>query len=287
MSSPSSSESPLPAHEKVALAENVSPVQTPNQHRTEIPLSAPTESVNPCNPSGFGQPEPREPDPADQELGSTLSQDLAIALGGDPDAAVTLGTVLDRISEKGFGLLLLCLALPSALPIPAPGYSTPFGVLIVLVAVQMVAGRQTVWLPEKARRRLLPGTFRLKMVAAASGFLRKTEHLIRPRWPLFTGRNASRLLGLLVLLMGLLMILPIPLTNTAPAMVIFLIGVGLSQRDGLLCSLGLFASVLATAGYLFIVWWVVSLLGEFGWAGATEQVTETIKTWLKSLLGRE
>jgi len=62
------------------------------------------------------------------------------------------GEVFERIGDRGFGVLLIILSLPSALPVPAPGYSTPFGILIAVLALQMIAGRTTPWLPERAAR---------------------------------------------------------------------------------------------------------------------------------------
>ena len=47
---------------------------------------------------------------------------------------VTLVDILLLAQERIFGFLLVILSLPSALPVPAPGYSTPFGVLIFLLA---------------------------------------------------------------------------------------------------------------------------------------------------------
>ena len=40
---------------------------------------------------------------------------------------VTLSELLLIAEERTFGFLFVLLSLPSALPIPAPGYSIPFG----------------------------------------------------------------------------------------------------------------------------------------------------------------
>ncbi len=44
---------------------------------------------------------------------------------------VTLADILLLAKERIFGFLLVILSLPSALPVPAPGYSTPFGILFI------------------------------------------------------------------------------------------------------------------------------------------------------------
>jgi hypothetical protein len=62
---------------------------------------------------------------------------------------VTLTEVLQLAGERIFGFLFVILALPSALPVPAPGYSTPFGIALFLLALQFIAGAKLPWLPQK------------------------------------------------------------------------------------------------------------------------------------------
>lgn len=187
---------------------------------------------------------------------------------------VTLGEVFGRIGDRGFGLLLLVLSLPSALPVPAPGYSTPFGILLFILALQMIYGRRTPWLPARAAGMRLKGRFVEGMLSFLEKFFGKVEFLIKPRLRWVGSRGGLVFLGLLVLIMAGLMILPIPLTNTAPAFVIFLIGVGLSEEDGVFCLLAAVLGVLATAVYALVLY----LFFRFGIAGL-DQITE----WFREL----
>ncbi len=56
---------------------------------------------------------------------------------------VTLADILLLAVERIFSSLLVILSLPSALPVPTPGYSTPLGVLISLLAIQLISGAKT------------------------------------------------------------------------------------------------------------------------------------------------
>ena len=193
-----------------------------------------------------------ETSPPHASLGETLRRVLDSEDPGGP----RLREIAETVGEKGFGVLLLVLALPSALPVPAPGYSTPFGIVIVLVAAQMLAGREAVWLPRKlGAARIRPETAH-KLLRSADGLLRRLERLVRPRHRWIRSRAGRSALGCVVGLMGCLMIFPVPLTNTAPAMVVFLVGVGLSEEDGLL-ALGAFAvgclAVLLYAAVLYLL----------------------------------
>ena len=204
-------------------------------------------------------------------LGETLQE----LLKSDDENGISISEITRAVGEKGFGLLLVVLSLPSALPVPAPAYSTPFGLVMALIALQMISGRRAVWLPQKI------GTIRIKpkltdkMIGSASRFLGKMERYIRPRQKWIRGRTGQASLALVVLIMACLMMLPIPLTNTFPAMVIFMIGVGLSEEDGLLAIGAFTLGCCAVLLYMGIVY-IVLIHGV--------EAIEPIKDWIKSLV---
>lgn len=207
-----------------------------------------------------------------------LTDDLRKLLAREHSAdGVSLGEIFERIGDRGFGLLLLILSLPSALPLPAPGYSTPFGILLFILALQMIYGRRAPWLPARAARMRLKGKFVETMLVFLGKFFGRAEFLIRPRLRWVGSRGGLVFLGLLVLIMAGLMILPIPLTNTAPAFVIFLIGTGLSEKDGLFCLFAAVLGVLATAVYALVLY----LFFRFGIAGLG-QITDWLREFLKA-----
>ena len=76
------------------------------------------------------------------------------------DKKVTLADILNLTEERIFGFLLAILSLPSALPVPAPGYSVPFGIAIFFLAIQLIIGRDRPWLPAK----MLKGSMKLETV---------------------------------------------------------------------------------------------------------------------------
>lgn len=208
-----------------------------------------------------------------QNLSSVLAGLLARDQAG---GALTLGEVFERIGDRGFGLLLIVLSLPSALPVPAPGYSTPFGIVIAVLALQMLAGRTSPWLPARAAGTKLHGKFIDGMLGFFSKFFSKVEFLIRPRLRWVGSRAGRAFLGALVLIMACLMIMPIPLTNTFPAFVIFLTGIGLTEEDGLFSLFAGLLGVLATALYAVVVYFTI----RFGLEGI-----DMLKEWIKASAG--
>ena len=212
---------------------------------------------------------------------SSLSQNLQDLLSGYSGQPIPLGDIFTRVGDKGFGILLIFLSLPSALPVPAPGYSTPFGILLAVLGLQMLVGRRTPWLPARVAQKQIPAKLGTKMLGAAVSFFDKIEHLIRPRMQWVSSRFGQAILGLLVIAMACLMILPIPLTNTAPAMVIFLIGVALAEDDGLFALLAAVAGLAAVALYALVIWMFLLFLNEFNW-----DEREQFKDWLKTRLNQ-
>jgi hypothetical protein len=210
--------------------------------------------------------------PPHLSLGETLSQLLAT----DDERGLSICEITSAVAEKGFGLVLIILSLPSALPVPAPGYSTPFGIVIALIALQMVRGREAVWLPKKLAAIRIKPKLANTMLGSASKFLKMIERFIRPRQKWIRGRAGQAALAVVIFIMACLMMLPIPLTNTFPAMVIFMIGVGLAEEDGLL-AIGAFAvgccAVLLYVGIVYIA------------LTQGPEAIEGIKEGIKSLLG--
>ena len=169
-----------------------------------------------------------------------LSAELTQFVGSLTEEETTIGAVLDAIADRGFGLILLILALPAALPLPAPGYATPFGIMMGMLAVQMIRGRPTPWLPERVRARTVTKSKLAWTVRNAGVPLRFVEWIIRPRLSgLARNRAFLALVGVIVLLMSISMSMPIPLTNTAPSFVIFVLAAGILEEDGLVLLGGL------------------------------------------------
>ncbi len=193
----------------------------------------------------------------------------------EPPEAVTLKDILQLTGESSWGMMLVILSFPSALPLPAPGYSTPFGLLIMLVAGQWLTGAAIPWLPEWFLRGQLSWAQFRQLVQAGIPWLQRLERLTRPRW-LGVTKWGHWLLGWLVGLMGLSMTIPLPGTNTIPAMGVFLIGFGLIETDGIICLVG--ALIALIGGTL-----TLSILTAL-WFGGTN-ILEWLKMQLKTGLG--
>lgn len=206
-----------------------------------------------------------------------LSADLEELLRRHGGSGFSLREVLSTFAERGYGLLLVLLALPSAMPVPAPGYSTPFGVALFLIGAQILAGKTIPWLPGWVLDRRVPAETGRKMIAFGIRCFGRLERWIRPRHAWSFRKGGHWFSGGAVVVMATLMILPIPLTNTAPAGVVFLIGVGLLEKDGMVLGAALGLSCLAILLYL-AAFYLIFHFGLQGW----EELKEVIRGWLGS-----
>jgi hypothetical protein len=180
-------------------------------------------------------------------------------------APVTIGAIAAHLGhESAAGWLLLLLSLPALIPTPGVPIGVAIGIAMTLIAVQLIGGWQPLRLPRwLARRELGPSEVR-RIGVGSRRLLRCVEGRLCQRLPQLISPMAVRLLGLLVLIHGILIALPIPLGNTAPGAAVLVLALGLIARDGWTVALGLCLSVIAFAVTAFLVgsaaWIVQSLL---------------------------
>ena len=180
-----------------------------------------------------------------------LSEELALLLEelrhGEP---VRLGDLIGVLHGRGYTLLLVLLAAPFCTPLPLPGMSTPFGALIALVGLRLSLGQEP-WLPERLLQWELSAKRIGLLLEAARRVARVLENVLRPRWTILVeSRFCGHLTGLMILLSGLLLLLPLPIpfTNLFPALTVLLLGAATIERDGYVAMAGAVLFV-ASAAY--------------------------------------
>lgn len=146
---------------------------------------------------------------------------------------ITIGEILDRTREAGFGFIAALLAL---IAVPFVGLSTPFGLAIAFLAVQMIVGLHRPWLPERLRRHRVSMTTLEWLGRRLAHWTAGLERIIRPRFPFMTTGLfwTACGVGILVQGLGLSLPLPIPGSNWIFIIPIILYGIGLLEADGLL-----------------------------------------------------
>lgn len=194
-----------------------------------------------------------EPDSASVLLERTLD--------AFPDEKVRVDALVDYLDDRGYGLLLLLLALPMCVP-NVPGISTIFGVLMLPPALGMMIGARKPWIPGILGRRTIDRAALAGTVKAAAPMVRKMESLFRPRLSFLTSPPFTVFLGIQVLVLALVLILPIPGGNWPPGMAVAILGLALLQRDGVLALASFIAAVVATVVSLWAFVWFLSVIPD-------------------------
>ena len=79
----------------------------------------------------------------------TVSGEFERWLGGDGPR--TLGGLVEVFGQKSFALVFVLLLGVPALPLPTGGATHVFEIIAVLVSLQLIAGREEIWLPRRWR----------------------------------------------------------------------------------------------------------------------------------------
>ncbi|MFA5684030.1 MAG: exopolysaccharide biosynthesis protein [Lysobacteraceae bacterium] len=157
-----------------------------------------------------------------------------IANGDDSTPPLDMDALLGHFRRRAFGILLLLVLLPVFLPVPF-GVGALCGPLVSLLGLQLMLNRRWPWLPGWLRRRPVSRQSLQRFLKKGGRWLKRVEQLSRPRldW-LFTHPASTVVTGLLLILLGLLLALPIPLTNYPFGLLILLYALALLERDGVL-----------------------------------------------------
>lgn len=158
---------------------------------------------------------------------------LRDALATAEGETVSIAHLLAALHRRAFGCVLLLLAIPNFIPVPI-GIGGVMGVLTVLLGLQMLAGLEDPWVPRSLRQRGLKRASVQRFLDRSAPLMRRLERLCRPRLEVVTRRPGSLLTGLLLVLLGILLALPIPFTNYLFGGILLAYAIALIERDGAL-----------------------------------------------------
>jgi hypothetical protein len=174
----------------------------------------------------------------DEPEQGALSRELETWLDGPGEK--TLGALIDVFDRRSFAIVFVLLMGVPALPLPTGGATHVFELITVLLALQLVAGRDRIWLPQRWRRREVATDGRF--VTTLIKVIRRLERLSRPRLRFVFGRRLSNVLfGLVVASLSVAAFLAPPFTglDTLPALGVVLVSLGVLLEDFLLVAVGL------------------------------------------------
>lgn len=183
---------------------------------------------------------------------------------GDPDEVLTLDGLLQGLGRSAFGMFLFVSVLPGFVPIP--GFAgVVSGPLVALIGLQLMVGMRTPWVPRFIGRRGPRRGTMARFCDRIAPWMARLEHLVRPRLQSLTGnRLANAFTGALLICLGLLLALPLPMTNFVFAGALLLFALALMERDGA----------------LMLVLWGMTSAGLLATGLLSESLAHLIHRWL-------
>jgi hypothetical protein len=180
-----------------------------------------------------------------------------------PTDHFTLGWLMGNLHKHSFGIIMFLLALVATVP----GVAYVAGLVLMIPAFEMIAGRAAPSFPRGIAARPFPTRRLAALVQRAVPVLRFLEKMIHPRWPA-PPETTKRLVGIVVVMLNITVVFsPIPLSSVVPALVIALIALAYLEEDGLLLLIALTAAVVVLTVALVAGWetvvgaeWVNGLL---------------------------
>jgi hypothetical protein len=188
-----------------------------------------------------------------------FSQLLAHILDEHAGERLTLSELSARLRDRAWGGLLLIFAAINLLPLP-PGATTITGLPLLAITAQLAAGRHRPWFPRKLDQRGIGNETLRRIAEKIAPWEQRIERVLKPRMCELSNHRAARVVGAIGFLLSVILWLPIPLGNHAPALALTLFALALIYRDGVLVILGAVATIASVAlvSLTFAAaWWAV------------------------------
>jgi len=189
-----------------------------------------------------------------QEITSLEEMLNRIDESADSEGRVSLGTIVESIGNRSFGPLLLMVGVIMTSPLSGmPGVPTTMGVLILLIAGQLLFGREQFWLPRWLLKRSIAQEKVRKAVTWLRPAARFIDRWLRPRLPAFIKGASIYLISLvcaaIAAVMPMMELVPFSAHGAGLALTAF--GLALISRDGLLALLAFLVTAVTFGTVLY------------------------------------
>jgi hypothetical protein len=172
------------------------------------------------------------PRAATTERPEAVSHELERWLEGDGEK--TVASLIALFEEKSFAILFVVLLGVPALPLPTGGATHVFEIIAILLAAQLIAGRDRIWLPKRWCSLQLAGDRQQRFIAGLMRLIRRLERISRPRLRfLFNHRLSNIVFGVLVIAgcLGAFLAPPFTGLDTLPSLGVVLLSLAVLLED--------------------------------------------------------
>jgi hypothetical protein len=157
------------------------------------------------------------------------------------DRKKTVGDLVDTFGPRSFAILFIVLMALPALPLPTGAVSHVLEILTMLLALELIVGRQEVWIPKWFQDKELKGVTGPKFTKQLVKKLRWFEKFSKPRMAdLLEKRLTGVVFGAIVLTLALTAFLSPPFSglDTLPSLGVVVLSLGVLLGDIVVAGIG-------------------------------------------------
>lgn len=185
-------------------------------------------------------------------LEQLLSRILDISKEAD---TVYLDDILNAAGQKSFGTILLLAGIITLAPLigDIPGVPTTMGLIVFLIAIQMLLRRKNLWLPDLLLKRSIKQKKLQKAMKWLMPAARFIDRFLKPRLTILTGAAMVHVIAMICVFIALVMPVMefIPFSANIAGIALTTFGLALLARDGLLALIAYFTTCMIV---VFIVY---------------------------------
>jgi len=168
---------------------------------------------------------------------------------------ISFGDLVKALNQRGFGPMLMAPALIGVLPTGAiPFMPDLVALFIVLIAVQLLMGRDHPWMPQRLKEYSFKRKTYKKGMKLAKPYTKWIDSFFHPRFQFLTGPIAQKFIAVLciVLAFAIAILAFIPFAAAAPCAAVLFFALGLTVHDGLLTAVGMLFMTLSLGALPFL-----------------------------------
>jgi hypothetical protein len=191
----------------------------------------------------------------------TLSQEIQHIIKSTSENGVLILKDFTRyFGTRSSAFLLALLTLPISLPFTPPGLNTPFGVVCIILSINLIFNKKDLILPAWIENQKIPFKPDGRFFNSMTKMLEKIELIIKPRLISLTeSKYAQPLFGLGALCSSIVMLLPLPIINSVSSLIVLLISVGIITKDGFIALVSAFAGIILMLVAIFMLYLTFTL----------------------------
>jgi hypothetical protein len=170
------------------------------------------------------------------------------------DDEITLKDLLEHMGKSSGLITSMIIAAPFLIPISIPGTGIIAGFIIFIISISTIFNKRYL-IPNRLMNRKISRKNLIKILNAISQLLIRLEKYVKPRLLIMTNKVIMRKINSTLMVFSAMLFmtpLPIPLTDTLPALCVFFLAAGTLECDGYLILAG-YATIIITTIYFVTV----------------------------------